>query len=78
MKEFTLKTLAEYNGEDGKPAYIAVKGKVYDVTKFFAHGAHHGIKAGQDLTEAMAGGAHPHGDDALAHMEPVGILVDEK
>ena len=30
--EFTIKELAEYNGKDGKPAYMAVDGVVYDVT----------------------------------------------
>lgn len=78
MKKFTLKTLAEFDGTNGKPAYIAVKGKVYDVTKYFAHGSHHGAKAGVDMTEQMTGGAHPHGDAVLANLEPVGILVDEK
>ena len=30
------------------------------------------------MTEQMTGGAHPHGDEVLAKLEPVGILVDEK
>jgi hypothetical protein len=33
MKEFTEKELALYNGENGKPAYVAYKGKVYSGKK---------------------------------------------
>ena len=32
MKEFTLEELAEYNGVNGKKAYVAYQGQVYDVT----------------------------------------------
>lgn len=32
MQEFTLEELKKYNGKNGNPAYIAVNGKVYDVT----------------------------------------------
>ncbi len=32
LKELTLKELSKYNGENGKPAYIAVNGIIYDVT----------------------------------------------
>lgn len=32
MKEFTIEELEEYDGENGKPAYVAIDGIVYDVT----------------------------------------------
>jgi cytochrome b involved in lipid metabolism len=32
LREFTLEELAQFNGKDGNPAYVAVNGKVYDVT----------------------------------------------
>ena len=31
MKEYSPQELLEYNGEGGKPIYIAYEGKVYDV-----------------------------------------------
>lgn len=53
-KIFTLKTLAQYNGKNGRPAYVAVKGVVYDVTKVpaWANGMHYCRQAiaGKDLT----------------------------
>lgn len=51
-KEFTLEELAQYDGSSGKPAYVAIEGIVYDVSKeaLWAGGAHMGLKAGKDLT----------------------------
>ena len=31
-KEFDLTQLAQYDGQDGRPAYVAIDGIVYDVT----------------------------------------------
>ena len=31
-KTFTLAQLAQYDGQNGQPAYVAVDGVVYDVT----------------------------------------------
>ena len=31
-KNFTIRELKEFNGRDGKPTYVAFKGKVYDVS----------------------------------------------
>ncbi|WP_290068715.1 cytochrome b5 domain-containing protein, partial [Lactobacillus intestinalis] len=48
MQEFTLEELKKYNGKNGNPAYIAVNGKVYDVTNnpHWKNGEHHGYEAG--------------------------------
>jgi len=35
MKEFTEEELAQYNGKNGNPVYVAYKGKVYDVSASF-------------------------------------------
>jgi predicted heme/steroid binding protein len=35
MRIFTAQEVFFYNGKDGRPAYIAYKGKVYDVTNSF-------------------------------------------
>lgn len=53
VKEFTLEELAQYNGGGGMPAYVAVKGIVYDVSvqAAWGGGTHFGLTAGKDLTE---------------------------
>lgn len=75
--EFTREELAQFNGKDGQPAYVAVDGVVYDVTQSgaWADGQHNGFEAGQDLTEALANEA-PHDDSNLDGFPVVGNLVD--
>ena len=48
-KTFTKDELAKYNGQNGQPAYVAIKGVVYDVSGKAAWqgGKHHGNLAGQ-------------------------------
>lgn len=55
IKTFTLAELAKYNGQNGMPAYVAVSGKVYDLSSVFRNGYHQGHYAGADLTEAFNG-----------------------
>jgi predicted heme/steroid binding protein len=75
MKEFTEEELAQYNGKNGNPGYVAYKGKVYDVSASFlwkdgAHQVFH--SAGVDLTDALE--QAPHGGDVLKKFPVVGIL----
>lgn len=74
LQEFTLEELAAYNGKGGNKAYIAVDGKVYDVTDSpaWANGGHNGFEAGQDLTEAIQ--KSPHGLKVLDNLTQVGTL----
>jgi len=75
-RKFTNKELAEYNGAGGKPAYVAYKGKVYDVSasSFWLDGDHFGThQAGKDLTEDLE--LAPHGGEVLERTKPVGVLV---
>jgi predicted heme/steroid binding protein len=57
---FALEELAQFDGKDGRPAYIAVDGVVYDVSdsQKWPSGAHTGCNlgavAGQDLSDAIA------------------------
>jgi predicted heme/steroid binding protein/uncharacterized membrane protein len=79
MKEFTLKMLSENNGENGKPIYIAHKGKVYDVSesKLWRYGTHmKRHKAGNDLSTDIQ--AAPHETDVLERYPQVGILKNEE
>lgn len=50
--EFTIDELLNFNGLDGKPAYVAVNGVVYDVSMepSWAGASHFGILAGRDVT----------------------------
>jgi len=76
LKQFTLDELKQYDGGEGRPAYIAYKGKVYDVTESFlwAEGGHQGQHvAGKDLTSDM--GMAPHGEETLERVKLVGVIV---
>lgn len=75
MKNFTLKELRNYDGKEGRPAYIAYKGKVYDVTSSFLwkHGRHQAFhEAGKDLTDSLKDA--PHGEELVKKFPVVGSL----
>lgn len=74
--EITKQELSEADGKDGNPAYVAVFGKVYDVTdnEAWPEGEHNGIQAGTDASEAFL--ESPHGIDLLEDLEEVGVYVD--
>ena len=72
----TLAELGKYDGRDGRPAYVACAGKVYDVSgsKLWREGAHQRRhQAGQDLTAAL--GAAPHAASILTRVPQVGVLA---
>ena len=52
-KTFTIEELAQYDGKDGKPAYVAVDGIVYDMSSVFDSGKHYSHYAGKELTTAF-------------------------
>lgn len=78
MREFSLEELAENNGGEGKPVYIAHEGKVYDVTrsKLWKTGIHmKRHQSGRDLTTDI--GAAPHGPEVLGRYPQVGTIGRE-
>lgn len=76
-KEIKRADLSKYNGQNGNPAYVAVNGKVYNVTDSPAwiNGRHHGNLAGTDVTDALLNKS-PHGEKVLAKLPLIGRLVD--
>ncbi len=75
-RTFKAAELAQYNGKNGARAYIAFRGKVYDVTDsaLWTDGDHLGAhQAGMDLTAEME--AAPHGPENLDRVTLVGVLV---
>ena len=73
-KIFTLDELKNYDGKEGRKAYIAVDGVVYDVTNVAAWqgGTHHGNNAGHDVSDRIV--KAPHGKSTLEKLEVVGKL----
>ncbi|WP_250857587.1 cytochrome b5 domain-containing protein [Oceanirhabdus seepicola] len=75
-REFTREELKQYNGENGKPAYTAVNGVVYDVTyePQWGGGTHFGVITGADVT-AEFNQCHG-GEKILEKMKVIGKLID--
>ena len=76
QRKITKDELAQNNGKDGKPAYVAFKGVVYEVSAsaFWMEGDHMGAHvAGKDLTEEIE--LAPHRAETLQKVKQVGMLV---
>ena len=78
MQEFGFGELEKYDGKNGKPVYVAYKGKVYDISgsKLWRNGLH--MKrhhAGRDMTTDIQGA--PHKPDVLERFPQVGTLKKE-
>jgi len=76
LRTFTSKELEEYNGKNGKPAYIAYQRKVYDVSQsdLWNGGEHMGLhETGKDLTDELE--LAPHREEVLERAKLVGELV---
>ncbi len=77
QKGFTLEELAQFNGANGQPAYIAYRGRVYDISDsdLWAGGEHMaGHFAGADLTQEFADA--PHGEEVFERYPHVGVLQE--
>lgn len=78
MEKFDADTISQFNGENGRPAYVAYQGRVIDVSnsKLWKTGTH--MKrhhAGCDLTTDIK--AAPHDIDVLDRYPQVGEFVKE-
>ena len=75
QKKITRQELEANDGKNGKPAWFAYKGKVYDVTEssFWMDGEHMSMhNAGKDLTEDLE--MAPHSDENIERVKYVGDL----
>ena len=73
----TFDDLTACDGKEGRPAYFAFEGKIYDATqsRFWKQGLHMGRhNAGEDLTEALK--LAPHGPEKVRSMATAGELVE--
>lgn len=71
----TIDGLCQFDGKDGRPAYVAYKGIIYDMTgsRLWKNGSHmmkHA--AGNNLTDILK--TAPHGEDKILAMPRVGTL----
>lgn len=73
----TIKELAQYDGKDGRKAYVAVDGIIYDITDSIPWklGMHNGFQAGNDLTETIKN-VSPHGVSKLINVPKVGKIIE--
>ncbi|MDH5598385.1 MAG: cytochrome b5 [Cyclobacteriaceae bacterium] len=76
MKEYTKSQLALRNGQDRDEIWVAMEGKIYDVTRsrFWQRGKHYEHWAGQDLTDELKDA--PHTRMVFDKFEVVGILSE--
>lgn len=75
---FTEIELSLYDGLNGRPAYVACDGIVYDLSgsalwRYGHHQGHH--QAGNNLTEMLKDA--PHGENFLQIFPTVGVLIEE-
>jgi predicted heme/steroid binding protein/uncharacterized membrane protein len=70
--KFDPLTLSGFDGKENKPAFIAYKDKVYDVSssRFWKGGVYMKHLSGQDLTDALS--KAPHGEEKLEGIQVVG------
>lgn len=73
---FTIQELSNYDGKNGRPAYVAVNGVVYDVTnnRAWAAATHFGLVSGRDYTQEFAS-CHAGQQSILATLPVIGRLV---
>jgi predicted heme/steroid binding protein/uncharacterized membrane protein len=74
--DLTPEQLASFDGKDGRPAFFAYQGQIYDATasRLWKQGVHMGRhNAGLDLTDSLP--LAPHDAEKLAGLPVVGALL---
>jgi len=77
-KELTIDQLSQFDGNEGRPAYVSHRDIIYDVSvsKLWKSGSHFNKHAaGQDMTDVLK--TAPHTEDKLLSMPVVGKLLAE-
>lgn len=78
-RQFDEMELRGYNGEGNRPAYIAYRGIVYDVTDApnWRGGMHRALHySGLDLTRSLR--KAPHDEGVFQRVPRVGVLVEKR
>lgn len=79
QKVLTLEALKFYDGSNGKPAYVAVNGVIYDVSleATWGGGTHFSLYAGKDLTPQFTG-CHENRLAVLRNLPQAGVLNNSR
>lgn len=75
---FSESELKKFNGKEGKPPYVAINGKIYDISGSpqWIEGRHMGLhSAGEELSNSIANA--PHDKEILSRFPIVGELIRE-
>jgi predicted heme/steroid binding protein len=75
LKPFALDELQTFDGAEGKPIYVAYKGKIYDLSKSPLFQGEKRMRchiAGKDLTKDID--VAPHGEDLIFKFPLVGKI----
>lgn len=77
LQELTLAEVAKYNGKNGMPSYVVIKGTIYDTSDVtvWSEGTHFGVSAGADLT-ANFFECHANESKILSKLRPVATLKE--
>jgi len=76
-QDLTMEELAQFDGKEGRPAYVAVEGKIYNVSesRLWKGGSHvRKHHAGSDLTDALK--QAPHSEEKITSMPLVGKIME--
>ncbi len=76
-RDLTADELSQFDGKEGRPAYFAYHGRIYDATasRLWKKGNHVGKhQAGFDLSDALK--LAPHGEDKIESLPFIGRLLE--